>query len=345
MELIHTILDLTLIPSGIISLFFITPLVFFLRQAYWALRLLFPEDVRGKVVVITGASSGIGEHMAYEYAKKGARLVLAARREEQLRKVANRASQLGSPDAFVVVADVSNEQDCKKIIDDTINRFGRLDHLVNNAGIAHSFEIEDAASQEASHDYVSVMDITFWGQVFPTYYALPHLKRARGRIVVVASIAAFIPFPRMAIYNSAKAATFNFYDTLRVEVGNQVGITIAAPGWIESEMTAGKFMDARGEMILDAEQRDKHVGPVPVESVTACAKTIVNGALHDTRYVFVPFWYSVFIFWRVFAPDVLEAFFRLGFFGPPGQTPPTKKILDTAKMERALYPQSIQKQQ
>ncbi|KAF8390678.1 hypothetical protein HHK36_025205 [Tetracentron sinense] len=105
---------------------------------------IFSENVAGKVVLITGASSGIGEHLAYEYARRGACLVLVARRETRLREVAERACGFGSPEVVVVRADVSKVDDCRRFVDETVNHFGRLDHLLNNAGVASVCKFEDA---------------------------------------------------------------------------------------------------------------------------------------------------------------------------------------------------------
>ncbi|GAB4860400.1 hypothetical protein Ancab_035558, partial [Ancistrocladus abbreviatus] len=113
------------LPLTFIFLCFLTP-------AYWAFKLLrfisnslFSENVTGKVIVITGASSGIGEHLAYEYARRGASLVLSARRENRLKEVAKKAKNLGSPDVLVVPADVSKVDDCQRLVDKTINHYGR----------------------------------------------------------------------------------------------------------------------------------------------------------------------------------------------------------------------------
>ncbi|CAK9171924.1 unnamed protein product [Ilex paraguariensis] len=100
--------------------------------------------MKGKVVLITGASSGIGEQMAYEYGRKGAALVIVARRENKLQKVAERARGLGSPDVLPICANVANVNECKRFVDEAINHFGRLDHLVNNAGIVSVCPVEDA---------------------------------------------------------------------------------------------------------------------------------------------------------------------------------------------------------
>ncbi|CAI5509336.1 unnamed protein product [Closterium sp. Naga37s-1] len=301
MEIVHLLLDFTLLPVSIAFLLFIAPLVAAMRFATWAFGLFFPEDVRGKVVVITGASSGIGQEAARVYAQKGARLVLAGRREEELRRTAEMCKMEGA-EARVALVDVTVAAECEKLINDTIAAFGRLDHLVNNAGIAHSFFMEEAKNT----DVAEVMDVNFWGAIYPTFYALPHLRRSQGHIVVTSSVASFIPYPRMAIYNAAKAALVNFFDTLRVEVGDEVGITVATPGWVESEMTAGKFVTAEGRVVWDKEQRD--------------------------RYVRVPSWYTTFLYYRVFAPDVMESLSRLLFTAPRGKTPISKMVVEAVSV-------------
>eukprot|EP00270_Netrium_digitus_P006081 TRINITY_DN18289_c0_g1_i2.p1 TRINITY_DN18289_c0_g1~~TRINITY_DN18289_c0_g1_i2.p1 ORF type:complete len:342 (-),score=75.89 TRINITY_DN18289_c0_g1_i2:69-1094(-) len=339
MEIVHMILNFTLLPATVVSLFLLAPLLIVMRWLYWSFRVLFPENIRNKVVVITGASSGIGRAVAFEYARRGAKLVLAARREEELRLVANQAIGLGAADALVIPADVTKEEDCKHIIQETMNRFRRLDHLVNNAGVAHSFSMEETASQEVTH----IMDVNFWGNIYPTYYALPHLRRFRGRIIANASTLAFLPFPRTGIYNASKAAVLNFYDTLRVEVGNDVGITVVAPGWIESEMTAGKVMSALGSVKFDKVRMDEYVGPFPVESVRVCASAMVNGALRGQSYVIVPYWYTIWLYYRVFAPDILDSTMRLLYASPAHEAPMSKKVVDFVGEEALLRPESIQK--
>eukprot|EP00270_Netrium_digitus_P006080 TRINITY_DN18289_c0_g1_i1.p1 TRINITY_DN18289_c0_g1~~TRINITY_DN18289_c0_g1_i1.p1 ORF type:complete len:298 (-),score=69.47 TRINITY_DN18289_c0_g1_i1:69-962(-) len=295
MEIVHMILNFTLLPATVVSLFLLAPLLIVMRWLYWSFRVLFPENIRNKVVVITGASSGIGRAVAFEYARRGAKLVLAARREEELRLVANQAIGLGAADALVIPADVTKEEDCKHIIQETMNRFRRLDHLVNNAGVAHSFSMEETASQEVTH--------------------------------IMAS----------------KAAVLNFYDTLRVEVGNDVGITVVAPGWIESEMTAGKVMSALGSVKFDKVRMDEYVGPFPVESVRVCASAMVNGALRGQSYVIVPYWYTIWLYYRVFAPDILDSTMRLLYASPAHEAPMSKKVVDFVGEEALLRPESIQK--
>lgn len=186
--------------------------------------------------------------MAYQYAKKAAFLVLVARREKALQDVANRARQLGAPDVLVKAADVTKPSDCHQFIDATINQFGRIDHLVINAGVANVCMFEDIGD---STDFAQVMDVNFWGSVYPTQYAIPYLKRSKGRIVLNASGSVFTPLPKMSFYNASKAAVFNFFETLRIELAPDIRITTAVPGWIESEISKGKFITEHGNTKVD----------------------------------------------------------------------------------------------
>ncbi|KAL8230513.1 hypothetical protein R6Q57_000291 [Mikania cordata] len=180
------------------AFFFLTPLYTLFKLLFYICRSISKEDVAGKVVLIVGASSGIGEHVAYEYARRGACLVLAARREKSLREVVETALSLGAPKAIAVPADVSNIDDCKRLIGETINRFGQLNHLVNCAGVTPMCMLEDITDITS---ITPVMDINFWGYVYMTYLSIPHLRFCKGKIVAIASSASWMPAPRMSLYN------------------------------------------------------------------------------------------------------------------------------------------------
>lgn len=343
MDLFQTFLNLVMPVFGICTLVVLWPLLTIRSMFLRFFRAILEENVRGKVVLITGASSGIGEHLAYQYSKKGAVLVLVARRESRLRVVADRCIKRGAMDVRAISADVSKEDDCRRFIEETVNHYGRLDHLVNNAGMTHSFLVEDAPD---SGPLNQIMDIDFWGYIYPTFYGLPHLKRSRGKIIVNASVASWLPYPRMAAYNAAQAAVFNFFETLRIELGSSIsGITIVTPGWIESEMTMGKFVNTRGEVEVNESQRDLHVGPAPIAYAEECAKAMLKGALRNYRYVRVPYWYTIFLLYRIFAPEVLDFLMALVYLVPtPGRkdgAPLSKSIVDIPGVKALLYPTTI----
>ncbi|KAM7273491.1 hypothetical protein ACFE04_028155 [Oxalis oulophora] len=303
------------------------------------------ENVSAKVVLITGASSGIGEHLAYEYGSRGAFLALVARREKQLEEVADRARQFGSPEVITICGDVSKVEDCKRMVDETVNYFGRLDHLVNNAGVAQVCCLEEV---EDVTDFRTVMDTNFWGSVYTTRFAVEHLRANNGKIVVLSSAGAWLPTPRMSIYNASKAAVLSHFETLRTEFGSDVPITIATPGFVESELTQGKFVRRQGETVFDPDLRDVQVGAFPVASTSKCAKAIVNAACRGDKYVTVPGWFKMSYYWKVFCPDLLDWSFRLLYITRPGVSTyeaPSKKILDYTGAKMFLYPESIQNPQ
>uniref|UniRef100_A0A9R1XKI4 3-oxoacyl-[acyl-carrier-protein] reductase n=1 Tax=Lactuca sativa TaxID=4236 RepID=A0A9R1XKI4_LACSA len=353
MDLINGVLNLVAPPFTFFTmLLFLPPWIFF-KFCLGILRSVISENISGKVVLITGASSGIGEHLAYEYASRGACLALCARRESRLREVADRCRHIGSPDVIVIRADVSHAHDCKRIVDETVNHFNRLDHLVNNAGISQVCMLEEA---DDITNLRPVMDINFWGSVYTTKFAVPHLRNSCGRIIVLSSSASWIPLPRMSIYNASKAALAQFYDTLRVEFGSDIKITVVTPGFIESELTQGKFLSHEGKLVVDYDARDlivdilnddqMQVNLSPVMKVERCARSIVKGALRGERYVTEPGWMKMSYVWKVLWPEAMEWINRLMCMTTVGGDSRDdtfgKKVLDISGAQNILYPQSIQ---
>ncbi|KAJ0785374.1 putative 11-beta-hydroxysteroid dehydrogenase [Helianthus annuus] len=129
MDQIHKFLNIVFPIVSFFLFIFILPGLSLYRLLRFCITSLFPENLAGKVIIITGASAGIGEHLAYEYAKHGARLALVARREEALAVVARKAKDIGSPEVIVIKADVSKVEDCKRFVDETINHFGGREFL------------------------------------------------------------------------------------------------------------------------------------------------------------------------------------------------------------------------
>ncbi|PKA56918.1 11-beta-hydroxysteroid dehydrogenase 1B [Apostasia shenzhenica] len=299
------------------------------------------EDVRGKVVLITGASSGIGEELAYQYATRGASLALVARREHALREVAKIALRKGSPDVLVIKADVSNQSECKRIIDETIAHFAQLNHLAVNAGILSSSLFEEISNISA---FRQVMDVNFWGAIWTTYYAIPHLKNSHGNIIVTSSIAGHVPTARMSFYNASKAALIRFYETLRSELGSDVKITILTPGYVASEITKGKFLQKGGEIEVSKEVRDVQVGVLPVGYTDKFAKVVVDSACHGDEYVTWPSWYKPFHAVMFFAPEIVDWYSRTFYLTKPGvdsSNALSRRILQATGAEKFLYPYSI----
>ncbi|KAM1736879.1 hypothetical protein FF2_014888 [Malus domestica] len=341
MDIINKVLNVTIPPMSLAWLLFVLPTYLFFKLLISAARHVFSEDVAGKVILITGASSGIGEHLAYEYARRGACLALVARRENRLRDVANTVICFGSPDVLAITADVSRVEDCKRFVDVTVNHFGRLDHLVNNAGIVPVCLFEETTDVT---NLAPAMDINFWGSVYGTYFAIPHLKRSGGRIVAITSSAGWLRAPRLSMYGATKAAAIAFYETLKVEIGREVGITIVTPGMIESEISQGKFLSKEGQVVLDQELRDLEVSIIPILPVKEAAKSIVDSACRGENYLTVPAWIWQSFYWKVFFPEILEWCSRTLLISKAGNDERdtlSKKLLYLSGLKQHLYPETV----
>jgi len=186
--------------------------------------------VKNKVVVITGASSGIGRAMAKEFASKGAKLILGARRIEMLEEL---LLELPGVEVLIKRTDVSIENDCRELIEASIKRFGQIDVLINNAGISMRALFEDVELKVIRQ----LMEVNFFGTVYCTKYALPHLIKSKGSLVGVISIAGFVGLPGRTGYSASKFAVRGFLDTVRIENSkNGLHVLVAAPGFTASEV-------------------------------------------------------------------------------------------------------------
>src|SRR5512139_1017772 len=190
------------------------------------------DAFRGQVVIVTGASAGIGKALALQLASQGAKVAIAARRAERLEEVAAECQKLGG-EALVVPTDVTDEAQCKALVEKTIAAFGRLDMLINNAGLAVSTLFDEFPDL---HLFKHTMDVNFYGAVHCTYYALPSLKQTKGRVVAISSLGGKAALPYNSPYIASKYAMHGFYDTLRMEL-RQYGVscTVVCPSWVATE--------------------------------------------------------------------------------------------------------------
>ncbi len=181
----------------------------------------------GKVVVITGASSGIGKALTYEFSKYNAKLVIGARQIDALNAIAKDLSARGI-EILPVKTDVTSEIDCENLIEQAVSRFGRIDILINNAGVSMRALFRDVDLKVIRH----LMDVNFWGTVYCTKFALPYLLESKGSVVGVSSIAGFHGLPGRSGYSASKFAIHGFLETLRIEnLRNGLHVMIAAPGF------------------------------------------------------------------------------------------------------------------
>ena len=186
--------------------------------------------MKNKVVVITGASSGIGRALAKEFAAKGARLSLGARRTELLEQL---KQELPKTEILIVKTDVSSEDDCRNLIDETVKHFGQIDILINNAGISMRALFEEVDTKVIRQ----LMDVNFYGTVYCSKFALPHLLKTKGSLVGVISIAGYVGLPGRTGYSASKFAIRGFLDTVRIEnLKKRLHVLVAAPGFTASEV-------------------------------------------------------------------------------------------------------------
>ena len=255
-----------------------------------------------KTFVITGASDGIGAEMAHQIARaQGAQaaIVLAARNREKLETVAAQCRALGAT-VQVVPTNVSVEAQCRALIEQAARDFGRIDVLINNAGVSAQALFEDVKPQDL-HWYEQLMKVNLWGSVWCTHAALPHLKASRGRIVAVSSLAGLVGVPGRTAYSATKFAMTGFFEALRAELqGSGVSVTTAYPGVVATRIRH-HGLNARGEAAGVSGLKED-------DAMTAaeCARLIIEGMDRRRREVVMTARGKVGRFVKLVAPGLVE---------------------------------------
>lgn len=203
-----------------------------------------------KVAIITGGSSGIGKSLVLKYAKEGYAVVFTGRNGERMAQV---VSELGDRPHLALELDAAGKVENKKLIDKTIEKFGRIDVLVCNAGISMRALFEDVELEV----FEKLMDINFYGAIYATKFALPHLLESKGTIIAISSINGWRSTPARSAYSSSKFAMQGFFESLRTEVMTRgVHVLVVCPGFTSSNIR-NAALDADGKAQGESPRNEK----------------------------------------------------------------------------------------
>lgn len=231
-------------------------------------------DFKNKVIIVTGASSGIGRACAEEFAKRGANLVLAARQYVTLCEITADLEKKYDIKAIAVQTDVSKEEDCQLLIKQAMVTFDRIDILINNAGLSMRALFNEVDLSVLKN----LMDVNFWGTIYCTKYALPEILKTKGSVVSVSSIAGYRGLPGRTGYSSSKFAMNGFMESLRTELlKTGVHVMVACPGFTASNIRVtalSKDGASHGETSMEEGK---------MMSADAVAKIIADGIVARKR--------------------------------------------------------------
>ena len=254
------------------------------------------------VIILTGASDGIGAEMARQLAaaqRDSLAIVLAARNREKLEAVAQQCNALGAK-TLVVPTDVAHEAQCRALVDQAMAQFGRIDALINNAGVSAQALFSEVKAEDL-HWYEDLMRVNLWGSVWCTHAALPHLKASKGRIVAVASLAGLVGVPGRTAYSATKFAMTGFFEALRAELKSAgVSVTTAYPGVVATE-TRRRGYNAQGVPAGSSGLKEDDA-----MSVEECARLIVGGMTSRQREVVMTARGKLGRYMKLVAPGLVE---------------------------------------
>jgi short-subunit dehydrogenase len=234
-------------------------------------------DFKNKVIIITGASSGIGKACAEEFAKRGADLVLAARQYVTLCEIGADLEKKYGIKAVAVQVDVSKEEDCELLVKQAIVTYGKIDVLVNNAGLSMRALFNEVDLSVLKH----LMDVNFWGTVYCTKYALPEILKTKGSVIGVSSIAGYRGLPGRTGYSASKFAMNGFMESLRTELlKSGVHVMVACPGFTTSNIRVAALAKdgaAHGETSMEEGKMmtSEEVAVTIVDGIASRKRTLV----------------------------------------------------------------------
>jgi short-subunit dehydrogenase len=255
------------------------------------------SEFRNNTVVITGASAGIGLEISRQLAAAGARLVLAARDAALLDKAAQICRNAGA-EVIAVPADVGDSEQCRQLIERAVEKFGGIDTLINNAGISMHARFDQLSDV---HAVDRITRINYFGSVYCTWYALPHLKRSHGRIVGVSSVTGKNGVPTRTLYAGTKHAMAGFFDSLRIELKPEgVTVTMVYPGFVATDI-AERALGPDGNPLGTRPVKKKFAMPAD-----ECARQIIAAAAERKRELIMRKRAKLGLLAKIFFPEKVD---------------------------------------
>jgi len=252
---------------------------------------------KDKVIVLTGASQGIGKALAFALSPQQPKLVLAARDEAALQAVASECRARG---AFTLVlrTDVTDEAQCRELIRSTVREAGGLDVLVHNAGGGMNARFDALTDTSV---FEKLIRLNYLGPAYLTHEALPHLKKSRGQIVVISSVAGLTGVPLRTAYSGSKHAVFGLFESLRIEVADDgVSVTMIAPDFVQSEIHM-RALGPDGKPVGDSTIAERVAMPAD-----ECAALIVTAMERRQRLLITSLRGKLGRFVRLLAPRLID---------------------------------------
>ena len=255
-------------------------------------------NLKSKVFVITGASSGIGAELAIQLSKRGSHVVCAARTKKKLETVCRKISKNGG-DSIAVQADITDKTQCDKVVKVAIEKYKKIDGLILNAGISMWAKFDKIKDVEFFKD---IMNTNYMGSVYCVHSALPFLKKSKGKIVSCSTGQAIMGFPNHSGYVASKHALHGFLSTIRMENGADITVLEAVLSWIKGTKLRDNSFGANGKRHQGVTR--KHTSEaVPLAT---CVQIIINSIEKDLDTVYIPKKLSLIPFLKLFFKGFLE---------------------------------------
>ncbi len=249
-----------------------------------------------KTVLIIGASTGLGKALSIKLANKKSNIALMSRNQAGL----NETASLCEASPLLIVGDITSEVDCQTAIARVIDHYGRLDHLILNAGISMWSHFADLSDLSA---IAQLMQTNYMGAVNCTYHALPYLKKTRGMITVISSIQGKIGVPYHTGYAASKHALEGFFNSLRIELDRKIDILIVSPGWIEgTELKKRALGDKVGAV------RKEHARHML--TLETCSQEIISAIFKRKRELVLPRKYGWLPWLKLLVPSLLDTLIK-----------------------------------